>query len=141
MAVVMAAIVVVTATGTASAAQKQDHFSWKTKKAKHGYITRFYDGKKMVCKIKTRKKIKVKLKNFENITNKTVSKRKNKYLLVGMISGQCVNAEGRGETDDGYYISYRGVKGCKPYKCYHTYCVFANNNGEDDIICRVDYEQ
>lgn len=116
-------------------------FSYKQVKSKKGYVTKFYSNKVLVGKIKTKKRIKVCVVDSEDVYPQFVWERKNNYILVEVIKGECLNDEGDGETSDGYYISYKRVKGHEAGARYETYCIYANNNGEDDIRYRVDYRK
>lgn len=116
-------------------------FTYKTSKCTKGYVTRFYNGNKCVGKVKTSKRLKVKVIESEKLTAKQLEHRKNKYILVEVVKGKCLNKKGDGRTSDGYYISYKYVKGHKRGDKYRTYCVYANNNYIDDVAFRLDVKR
>lgn len=99
---------------------------------------KFYYGGDYVGKVKTSKRLAVKVVKSEKLTAHTLEHRKNKYVLVEVVKGKCVNDNGDGRTSDGYYISYKRVKGHKRGAKYTTYCIYANNNYIDDVAFRVD---
>ena len=138
MALVVAIMVAVGAAGTCEA---KSGMVWKTSKAKHGYMTKFYDNGKLVCKVKTDRKLKVKVIKSENLNYNKAVGRYNKYILVEKINGKVVNKNLDGKTADGYYISYKGVKGAKKGNKYTTYCIYDNSEYVDDIIGRIDYRR
>lgn len=115
-------------------------FSYKqVKKSKKLYVTKFYDGKKLVGTIKTKRRVKVYVVSSEEIYPQFLWERKNNFIVVEVIKGKCINDEGDGETTDGYYISYKRVRGHEAGAVYTTYCIYANNNYEDDVLYRIDY--
>ena len=99
---------------------------------------KFYYGGDYVGKVKTPKKLAVKVVKSEKLTAHTLEHRKSRYVLVEVSTGKCTNDNGDGRTSDGYYISYKRVKGHKRGIRYTTYCIYANNNYIDDIAIRVD---
>lgn len=134
--IILAALMVCAAACTGCATDSGFHY--KQAKAKRGYVTKFYDGKKYVGKVKTARRVKVYVVNSDEVYPQFLWERKNNYILVEVIKGECINDDGDGRTSDGYYISYRYIDyevGAK----YTTYCVYANNNGEDDIVIRADF--
>lgn len=138
--ILILAVLMVTATACTGYA-KTDGFSYKQCKKGKAYVTKFYDGKAVVCKIKTKRKLKVYVVNSEDVYPQFIWERKNNFIVVEVIKGECLNDDGDGRTSDGYYISYRRVDGHEAGARYKTYCIYANNNYEDDIICRIDYRQ
>lgn len=118
-----------------------DGFHYKQVKAKNGYVTKFYDGKKFVGKVKTTRRVKVYVVDSEEVYPQFLWERKNNFIVVEVIKGECINDDGDGATTDGYYISYKRVKGHEAGAKYTTYCVYANNNYEDDVQIRVDYRR
>ena len=99
---------------------------------------KFYYGGDYVGKVKTPKKLAVKTVKSEKLTARQLEHRKNRYILVEVIKGKCLDNAGNGKTSDGYYISYKRVKGHKRGAKYTTYCIYANNNYIDDVAFRVD---
>lgn len=121
---------------TACAATKRD-VTWKTKKTKSGYVTKFYDEGNYVCKIKTKKKLQVRMYREEELDAELVEGRNNKYILIEVIEGKCINNKGDGITDCGFYISYKRLNFKKGRK-YKTYCIYENNSYIDDVKARFD---
>lgn len=111
----------------------------QVKKSKKFYVAEFYDGKKLVGTIKTKRRMKVYVVNSEEVYGQFLRERKNNFIVVEVIKGECVNDEGDGVTTDGYYISYKRVDGHEAGARYTTFCVYANNNYEDDVLYRIDY--
>lgn len=110
-----------------------------TTKAGKAYTTKIYVNGDYIGKVKTAKKLAVKVVKSEKMTARTLEHRKDRYILVEIVKGKCLNAKGDGKTTDGYYISYSKVKGHKRGAKYTTYCVYANNNYIDDIRIRADF--
>lgn len=121
-----------------SYAVSKSDFHWETKKVNGKYVTKFYQYNKCVCKIKTKNKIAVRMYREEELNYKDIVKRKNKYILVERIDGECLNDNGDGITSCGYYISYKNVKHKKGLK-YTTFCIYKNSKAIDDIKTRVDF--
>lgn len=115
--------------------------SYKTSKAGTGYVTRIYKSGKCIGKVKTAKRLKVKVISSEKLTAKQITNRKNRYILVEKMNGTCINTRGDGRTSDGYYISYKSVKCHKKGAKYTTYLVYGNSSAEDDITYRADYRR
>lgn len=115
--------------------------TWKTVKTDKGYVTKFYDNGKYKCRVRTTKKLKVRIIKSEKLNYEKLYGRYNKFILVEKVRGKCINRNGDGKTSDGYYISYKGVRGHRKGRKYTTYCIYANNQAEDDIIARVDYRR
>ena len=115
--------------------------TWKTSRSGHGYVTRFYDGGKYQCKVYTSRRLKVKVVESSKLTEHRLTGRYNKYILVERIKGKCINNSGDGRTSDGYYISYKRVKGHKAGRKYTTYAIYDNSRYVDDIIGRCDYRR
>lgn len=113
-------------------------FKYKTAKAGKCYTTHFYKDGKCIGKVKTGKRVKVKVVASSKLTAKCLTARKNKYIVVEKISGTCLDGKGNGITSDGGYINYGGVKGHKRGARYTTYAIYANNNSIDDVIIRID---
>lgn len=110
----------------------------KTTKASKGYVTRFYNGSKCVGKVRTAKRLKVKVVNEKKVTAKTLNSRRGRYILVEKINGKCINKKGDGRTSAGYYIRYKNAdKGDK----FTTYAVYGDSKYIDDISIRVDIER
>ena len=80
----------------------------------------------------------VKVVQSDKLTARCLEHRKDKYIVVEVIKGKCLDRKGNGRTSDGYYISYKRVKGHKRGVKYTTYCVYANNNYIDDVLFRFD---
>lgn len=112
--------------------------SYKTSKAGTGYVTRIYSNRKCIAKVKTAKRVKVKVVKSEKLTAQQIASRKDRCILVEKVNGTCLNRRGDGVTSDGYYISYKGVKGHKKGVRYTTYLVYDNSNSEDGIKARSD---
>lgn len=113
-------------------------FTHKTTKMGKAYTTRFYLHGDYVGKVKTGKRLKVKVVKSEKLTARTLTSRKGKCILVEVVEGKCINSKGDGKTSDGYYISYSRVKGHKRGAKYTTFCVYGDNNYEDDVVIRAD---
>ena len=123
-------------TGVTYGASGVTHTTTKTGKA---YITKIYVNGDFIGKVKTAKRLAVKVVKSEKLTAGTLEHRKGKYILVEVVKGKCLNAKGDGKTSDGYYISYSRVKGHKRGAKYTTYCVYADNNYIDDVAIRADF--
>lgn len=83
---------------------------------------------------------KVKIVNGNQLTEKKLIRRKDKVLYIERIVGQVVNKRLDGRTSDGYYISYKSLKG-KAHKgnLIITYCVYnPYTHWVDDIDERYD---
>ena len=117
------------------------NFDYKTRKAGKGYIARFYKNGDCIGKIKANKRLKVKVVKSGKLTAKKLKSRKGKYIVVEVINGKCLDSKGSGKTSDGYYISYKRVKGHGRGKNYTTYCIYGNNNSIDDVVIRVDFRK
>lgn len=83
---------------------------------------------------------KVKLVNGNQLTEKKLIKRKNKVLYIERITGKVINNRLDGRTTDGYYISYRCMKGkVNKGDTIITYCVYnPYTHWIDDIDERYD---
>ena len=123
-------------TGVTYGASGVTHTTTKTGKA---YTTKIYVNGDYIGKVKTAKKLAVKVVKSEKLTAGTLEHREGKYILVEVVKGKCLNAKGDGKTSNGYYISYKYVKGHKRGAKYTTYCVYADNNYIDDITIRADF--
>lgn len=133
MMIVTTAVLFSTAVLTGSVIDKKD-VTWKTEKAeKSGYITHFYSNGKYNCSVKTTKKVKV----YISENPKNIVFRKNHYILVEKVKGECRNKKGDGKDRQGNYISYRNVKNFRKGK-YTTYLIYENDNSTDNVIGRID---
>ena len=109
--------------------------TWKTRKAHKGYVTTFYSHGKAAGKVKTSKRLPVKVIAEKKCTAGKVTRRRGRYILVEKISGKCIDSNGNGKTSAGYYIKYKGArKGDK----FTTYAIYADSKYIDDITIRVD---
>ena len=109
--------------------------SWKTSKHNKHYTTKFYNGGHYAGKVKTSKRLPVKVITEKKCTARKVTRRAGKYILVEKITGKAINNKGDGKTSQGHYIHYRNArKGDK----FTTYCVYADNSYIDDIVIRID---
>lgn len=109
----------------------------KARKAGNGYVTTIrINGK--AAKVKTSKPLKVKVIKSDKLTLNKITHRAGRYILVEKINGKCINKRGDGRTSDGYYISYKRVKGHRKGAKYTTYLIYADNAIEDDITTRID---
>ena len=62
-----------------------------------------------------------------------------KYYVVAKVLGFVLNSKKDGRDTEGYYISYRGIKGVREGSVVLTYLVYGKGNNEpDDIIARYD---
>ena len=109
--------------------------TWKTRKTGKFYTTTFYNGGHVAGKIKTAKKLPVKVVAEKKCTAGKVNKRRGHYILVEKISGKCIDNKGNGKTSAGYFIRYGNA--CKGDK-FTTYAVYADSKYIDDITIRVD---
>jgi len=83
---------------------------------------------------------KVKIVNGNQLTERKLINRKNKVLYIERIVGRVINNRLDGKTSDGYYISYKSLKG-KVHKgsLIITYCVYnPYTHWVDDIDERYD---
>ena len=130
--VIIALAVLVSSTAAVNA---DSGLTWKTRKAHKGYVTTFYSHGKAAGKIKTAKKLPVKVVAEKKCTAGKVNHRRGRYILVEKIKGKCTSNNGDGKTSAGYYIKYKGAhKGDK----FTTYAVYADSKYIDDITIRVD---
>lgn len=133
--VIIAALVLITSTAPAHA---DSGLTWKTRKAHKGYVTTFYSHGKAAGKIKTVKKLPVKVIAEKKCTAGKVNHRRGHYILVEKIKGKCTSNNGDGKTSAGYYIKYRGArKGDK----FTTYAIYNDSKYIDDIEIRIDIER
>lgn len=135
--IITVAVILIFILGTITANAGSKSLTWKTKKTKSGYVTKFYDDGHYTCQVKTKKRLKVKIRSEEDLSYDYVTGRKDKYILVEIIKGTCTNDKGDGITDGGYYISYKKLK-YKDGRRYKSYCIYENNNYCDDIKARFD---
>lgn len=127
---------------TGSATAKNDTITWRTKKAKNGYITTFRAHGKIVTRVRTARRVPVKIMEADKVGYYTLSHRKNRYILIEKYRGTCVNDYGDGETIIGgqaYYISYHRTPHHKYGQKYVTYCIHGNDNAPDGVKARADY--
>ena len=120
---------------SAAAVNADSGLTWKTRKAHKGYVTTFYSHGKAAGKVKTSKRLPVKVIAEKKCTAGKVTRRRGRYILVEKISGKCIDSNGNGKTSAGYYIRYGNArKGDK----FTTYAVYADSKYIDDITIRVD---
>lgn len=127
---------------TGSATAKNDSITWKTKKAERGYITTFRAHGKIITKIRTARRVPVKIMDADKVGYYTLSHRKNRYILIEKYRGTCVNDYGDGETyvnGQAYYISYHKTPRHKYGQKYVTYCIHSNDNAPDGVKARADF--
>ena len=141
--IIVAALLVVACliacTATSCAAKKHDGVTYKIAKVHGKYVTTFYASGEQTARIVTKKKMPVKFMAAGKVTRSKLLKRCNKYLLVEVVEGTCLNDNGDGKDGQGYYISYRGIDGCQTGDVYRTYLIYANSRYVDDIAGRCDY--
>ena len=109
------------------------------KNGKHYKAKVYWKGKK-VATYKFKKKPVIKFVKHDKLTRKKLCNRKNKVLLIEILTGTVIDDKGNGKVDtvDPYYnyIHYNGFKIGDKVK---TFCIFnPYNNGEDDIVERFD---
>lgn len=85
----------------------------------------------------------IRILQTDEVTNKVLTNRKNKYIVIEITIGKVLNNNKDGKvlnTKDRYYnyISYKGIKGIKKNDKIVTITVYANNNEEDNIAIRFD---
>ena len=131
---IMALVILVASTAGVNA---DSGITSKTRKAGNGYITTIRTNGK-AAKVKTSKRLRVKVIKYEKLTLNKITRRAGKYILIETISGKCINKRGDGVTSDGHYISYKRVKGHRKGAKYTTYLIYADNAIEDDITTRID---
>ena len=109
--------------------------TWKIRKAHKGYVTTFYSHGKAAGKVKTAKKLPVKVIAEKKCTAGKVNHRCGRYILVEKIKGKCTSNNGDGKTSAGYYIKYRDAhKGDK----FTIYAIYNDSKSIDDISIRID---
>lgn len=129
------AIVIILLTISTVGANANSGITWKTKKVGKAYVTTFKSNGKAVGKIKTAKKLPIKVVTEKKCTAKRINNRKGRYILVMKIKGKCIDNKGNGRTSGGYYIRYKGAsKGNK----YTTYAIYNDSKYIDDIEIRID---
>lgn len=112
--------------------------TYRTAKANKGYVTKFYNDGHYVGKVKTAKRLVVKIVRDKNATEKVVNRRCGKYILVEKVNGKCINKRGDGRTTKGHYIKYKNAhKGDK----FTSYLVYEDSKYIDDISIRVDVKR
>lgn len=112
--------------------------TYRTTKAHKGYVTKFYNNGHYVGKVKTAKKLKVKIVDEKKTTTRVVNRRCGKYILVEKVNGKCINKRGDGRTTKGHYIKYKNAhKGDK----FTSYLVYEDSKYIDDISIRVDVKR
>lgn len=85
----------------------------------------------------------IRILQTDEVTNKVLTNRKNRYIVIEITIGKVLNNNKDGKvlnTKDRYYnyISYKGIKGIKKNDKIVTITVYANNNEEDNIAIRFD---
>lgn len=85
----------------------------------------------------------IRILQTDEVTNKVLTNRKNRYIVIEIAIGKVLNNNKDGKvlnTKDRYYnyISYKGIKGIKKNDKIVTITVYANNNEEDNIAIRFD---
>lgn len=132
------AIVIILLTISTVGVNADSSITWKTKKVSKGYVTTFKSNGKAVGKIRTSKKLPIKVVSEKKCTAKRISRRYGRYILVMKIKGKCIDNNGNGRTSGGYYISYKGAnKGDK----FTTYAIYENSKYIDDISIRADIKR
>lgn len=136
--IIIITIIAILATSTSGAFASSKSYKWKCKTRKH--ITSVYLNGRKVCKMKTNRKLNYKIVNSTKLTRKTLTHRKNKYVLIEKVKWTPTDRYGNGKTSDGYYIAYDYDADVtfKVGKYYTSYLIYGNNNSVDDIIKRID---
>ena len=131
-------IIAIFAVSTSTTFASSQTHKWKCKTRKH--VTSVYMNNRKVCKMKTTRKLKCKVLSSEKITEKTLTHRKNKYVLIEKVKWTPTDEFGNGKTSTGHYIRYNYDADVeyKVGKYYITYIVYGNNNYIDDVIKRID---
>lgn len=76
---------------------------------------------------------------YDDLTAEIIENRMGKWIIE-VFYGTCVSEDGDGLSDDGYYISYRGVPGFSVGQRYRTFAVYdPTTNYIDDIMARFDF--
>ena len=112
--------------------------TWKTRKTGKLYTTTFYSGGHVAGKIKTAKKLPVKVIAEKKCTAGKINHRRGHYILVEKIRGKCTSNNGDGKTSAGYFIKYNNA--CKGDK-FTTYAIYNDSKYIDDIEIRIDMER
>ena len=142
MAIVITVVMMIGMIGTYTAdAASKKAVTWKIKKTKSGYVTKFYDNEKLNCTVWTKKKLAIRAFREDELADIDLTGRYNKYIVVEFIEGKCINNDGDGVSDTGYYISYKRLKNHKKGTRYHTFCIYDNSKYIDDIIGRIDHRR
>ena len=134
----MVAITVV-ATPVQAKTYTKEQMTVKTVKVNGKYKANVYWKNKKVGTYKFKKKPTIKFVKHDKLTVKALCHRKNKALVIEILTGKVLDNEGNGKvnTKSKYnYIRYNGFKKGDKVK---TFCIFnPYNNGEDDIVERYD---
>jgi len=142
MAIVITVVMMIGMIGTFTVdAASKNKVTWKIKKTKFGYVTKFYDNGKLNCTVRTKKKLPIRAFREDELADIDITGRYNKYIVVEFIEGKCINNDGDGITDTGYYISYKRLKNHKRGTRYQTFCIYDNSEYIDDIIGRIDHRR
>ena len=139
MVALLVVAMLATCTTISSAAKKHDGLTWRVVKTHGKYVTKFYANGELTAKVVTKKRLPVKVVASKDVTRKMLKHRKNKYILVEVIKGTCLNDYGDGKCEHGYYISYRCIENYAVGDCYRTYLIYENSKYIDDIKGRCDY--
>lgn len=133
-------LIILAMSTTGAFASSAPQLKWKTSKVKSGYVTKFYvnNPHRFMNKIKTSKKLKVRIVDEAKATRKVLRHRKDKYILVVKVNAQCIDNNGNGRTSTGYYINYQDCENAFEGQRYITYLVYGNNNSIDDVVTRID---
>lgn len=107
------------------------------------YTARVYHFGRLVASYNFKKRPKIVYTTTDRLTYKQLTHRKNKTLLIEVVTGRITDADynGRVDTRSEYnYINYRTCKGwAYPGDRIRTYLIYnPSNNYEDDIIFRCD---
>ena len=137
--IIMLAIMITASTGATFAASTG--IKYNTAKTSRGYVTKFYSDGRYVGKVTTAQRVPVKIVKSSKLTTKQLTRRRDKYILVETINGECIDNKGNGRTSAGHYISYKRIKGHRKGVKYTTFAVYGNNNSVDDITIRIDIKK
>lgn len=85
----------------------------------------------------------IRILQTDKVTNKVLTRRKDNYIVIEVTIGKVLNNRKDGKVLNTKnkiynYISYRGIKGIKKNDKVVTISIYANTNGEDDIVIRFD---
>lgn len=143
LVIILAAVLIVTASRPAHAAPKHPGLRVMVSHNNNRYTARVYHFGRLVARYNFNRRPKIVYVSTDRMTYRQLTHRKNRTLLIECVTGTVTDADlnGRVDTRSQYnYINYRTCKGwAHPGDRIRTYLIYnPSNNYEDDIIYRCD---